>query len=149
MRKILKLTVSAAVLSFALTACGGSDSGAESSGEIDPMSDKGVGPVSSLTLGELDAALASSGEKLFNEKCSSCHKMEKRYIGPALAGVTQRRTPEWVMNMILNPEGMVQENEAAKKLLMEYSAPMANQSLTEDEARSILEYFRKVDSEQK
>ena len=43
--------------------------------------------------------------------------------------------------MILNPDEMVKENQAAKELLMEYISPMANQSLTEEEARSILEYF--------
>jgi cytochrome c len=57
-------------------------------------------------------------------------------------GVTDRRTPEWIMNMILNPEVMVAENPIAKKLLAEYLSPMANQSLTESEARAILEYFR-------
>jgi len=44
--------------------------------------------------------------------------------------------------MILNPEKMVAENEAAKALLAEYLSPMANQNLTEEEARSIHEYFR-------
>ena len=44
--------------------------------------------------------------------------------------------------MILDPELMVKENEIARQLLIEYSAPMANQNLTEDEARKILEYFR-------
>ncbi|MFO7674425.1 MAG: c-type cytochrome, partial [Lutibacter sp.] len=74
--------------------------------------------------------------------CSACHKISKRVVGPALAGITERRTPEWIMNMILNPEKMVVENAAAKKLLEEYLAPMANQNLTETEARVILEYFR-------
>jgi hypothetical protein len=37
---------------------------------------------------------------------------------------------------------MVAENPIAKKLLAEYVAPMANQNLTEAEARLILEYFR-------
>jgi len=46
------------------------------------------------------------------------------------------------MNMILNPDQMIKENPIAKKLFMEYLAPMANQNLTQDEARSILEYFR-------
>ena len=44
--------------------------------------------------------------------------------------------------MILNPEEMVAKNPEAKKLLAEYLAPMANQNLTEKEARLILEYFR-------
>jgi mono/diheme cytochrome c family protein len=115
--------------------------------ELDPMKDKGTGPISSVTLGEIDEEMAAEGQEIFKAKCSACHKMSKRFVGPGLAGVTERRTPEWIMNMILNPEKMVAENEAAKKLLAEYLSPMANQSLTEKEARAILEYFRTVPSE--
>ena len=47
------------------------------------------------------------------------------------------------MNMILNPDVMVQEDPIAKKLLMENNgSPMANQNLTNEEARAVLEYFR-------
>lgn len=110
--------------------------------ETDPMKDKGIGPVKELTLGDIDQAMADQGKELFATKCSACHKVDKRFVGPALAGVTERRTPEWIMNMILNPEVMVAENAIAKQLLAEYLSPMANQSLTEEEARKILEYFR-------
>lgn len=111
--------------------------------EIDPMSNKGIGPISSVDLGEIDPDLAIKGETEFKAKCTACHKISKRHIGPALKGVTQRRSPEWIMNMILNPEDMVQNDPIAKTLLIEYNgAPMANQNLTEEEARSILEYFR-------
>ena len=108
----------------------------------DPKTDKGVGPITSLTLGEIDPALAEQGKALFTAKCSACHKIEKRFVGPALKGAIDRRTPEWIMNMILNPDKMVVENEEAKKLLAEYLSPMANQSLKEEEARAILEYLR-------
>ncbi len=114
--------------------------------EIDPKDDLGVGPVKSLTLAAIDEAMAAKGKVAFKAKCSACHKFKKRYVGPALAKVTERRTPEWIMNMILDPEGMIKNNAAAKKLLMEFSAPMANQNLTEEEARSILEYFRQRDA---
>lgn len=110
--------------------------------KIDPMTDKGVGKIKSITLGDIDDAMVSEGEAIFKAKCTACHKISKRFVGPGLKGVTERRTPEWIMNMILDPELMVTENENAKQLLVEYSAPMANQSLTEDEARAILEYFR-------
>jgi len=109
---------------------------------VDPMTDKGVGPITSITLGEINQAMATEGEAIYKAKCTACHKLSKRFVGPGLKGITQRRTPEWIMNMILNPEVMVVKNAAAKQLLIEYSAPMANQSLTEDEARKILEYFR-------
>jgi mono/diheme cytochrome c family protein len=108
----------------------------------DPKTDKGVGPITSITLGEIDPALAEQGKALFTAKCSACHKIDKRFVGPALKGAIDRRTPEWIMNMILNPDKMVVENEEAKKLLAEYLSPMANQSLKEEEARAILEYLR-------
>lgn len=110
--------------------------------ETDPMKDKGVGPITSITLGEIDQKMADEGKAIFLAKCSACHKISKRVVGPALVAVTTRRTPEWIMNMILNPEKMVAENPTAKALLAEYLAPMANQNLTETEARLILEYFR-------
>ena len=110
--------------------------------EIDPMQDKGIGPIKSLTLGELDQALAEKGKDAFELKCSACHKVDKRFVGPAMKDIMTRRTPEWIMNMILNPDEMVKQNEQAKALFAEYLAPMANQNLTEEEARSILEYFR-------
>jgi len=113
---------------------------------IDPMKDKGVGPVKSITLTDIDEAVAIEGKAIFKAKCKACHRVGKRFIGPDVTGVTTRRTPEWIMNMILNPDQMVKENAQARQLLMEYSAPMANQSLTEDEARKILEYFRTLET---
>ena len=105
---------------------------------------KGVGPITKLVLSEeIDEDMAAYGLEVFNANCIACHKMDSRLVGPALAGVVERRSPEWIMNMILNPDGMVKENAAAKKLLMEYNgSPMANQNLTEVEAREVLEYFR-------
>ena len=68
---------------------------------------------------------------------------DKKFIGPAPKGIFERRSPEWIMNMILNPENMIQNNQEAKELLAEFNgAPMANQNLTQEEARAVLEYFR-------
>ncbi len=108
------------------------------------LSNKGVGPVKNLELPEtIDQAMAAEGQELFKTKCTACHKPTKKFIGPAPVGILERRSPEWIMNMILDPEGMVKNDPIAKQLLIEYNgSPMANQSLTESEARSILEYFR-------
>jgi len=103
---------------------------------------KGIGPVTSVELGEIDDALVEQGKELYKANCTACHKIGKRSVGPALKGVTERRSPEWIMNMILNPQEMVDKDPTAKALLAEYLAPMANQSLKEEEARAILEFFR-------
>jgi mono/diheme cytochrome c family protein len=108
------------------------------------LSNKGVGPIKNLELPEtIDQTMAATGEEVFKMKCMACHNPTKKFIGPTPLGVLDRRAPEWVMNMILDPEGMVKNDPVAKQLLIEYNGvPMANQSLTEEEARSILEYFR-------
>ncbi|PJA07707.1 MAG: cytochrome C [Flavobacteriales bacterium CG_4_10_14_0_2_um_filter_32_8] len=108
----------------------------------DPMKNKGLGPISNIELADIDQAIVAEGLKIFTEKCTACHNVGKRFVGPDLTGVTTRRTPEWIMNMILNPENMVANDPIAKGLLGEYIAPMANQNLTEEEARKVLEYFR-------
>ena len=109
----------------------------------DPMANKGVGPVTSLELGPLDQALADEGKALYDQMCVACHKPTEKFIGPAPAGILSRRSPEWIMNMILNPDQMLKEDPIAKDLLAEYNnVPMISQGLTEEQARKILEYFR-------
>ena len=111
--------------------------------EVDPMQNKGIGPITSVTLAaEVDQELAKKGAEVYKQMCSACHKAEKRFVGPAPKGILERRSPEWVMNMILNPQEMVEKDPIAKALLAEYLSPMANQNLTEEQARAILEYFR-------
>ena len=152
----MKLNYLAIVVSIALLAsCGNSEKKNQdektASGDSEmkvyenPLDDKGIGPVSSLELPtEINEELAVKGKEIFKLKCTACHKETERFIGPAPKGIFERRSPEWVMNMILNPEVMVKENDIAKKLLGEYIAPMANQNLTEEDARAVVEYFRTI-----
>ena len=108
------------------------------------MNNKGIGPISSVEFGdEIDADLAAQGEAKFNAICVACHMVDQRMIGPAMEGIYERRSPEWVMNMILNPDGMLKDDPIAKALLKEYNnAIMLNQNLTEEEARAVAEYLR-------
>jgi len=108
------------------------------------LDNKGVGPIKEMTFPEeIDSEMAARGEAQFNAICTACHMPEQRMIGPAMAGVYERRSPEWVMNMILNPDGMLKEDPIAKALLKEYNnAIMLNQNLSEDEARDLAEYLR-------
>ena len=108
------------------------------------LESKGVGPVTSVTLNDaIDQAMADEGKAVYDQMCLACHRIGKKFIGPAPDGILERRSPEWVMNMILNPEGMVKDDPLAKDLFMEFNgSPMANQGLTEEQARAVLEYFR-------
>ena len=112
--------------------------------------ENGIGPVKeAVKVGPVDKELAEKGEKLFAAKCTACHKFGERYVGPALGGVTERRTPTYVMNMILNPDGMYTRHPAARQLLGEYMTQMPNLGLPQDEARAIMEYLRTQPSSEK
>ncbi len=108
------------------------------------MDNKGVGPITTIDFGKtVDTELAAKGEKTYSTICIACHTAEQRLIGPALKGVYDRRSPEWVMNMILNPDGMLKEDPIAIALLKEYNnAVMLNQNLSEEDARAVAEYLR-------
>ncbi|WP_067034857.1 c-type cytochrome [Allomuricauda sp. CP2A] len=108
------------------------------------LDNKGVGPIENVDFGtEIDEEMAARGKAKFESICVACHMVDKRMIGPAMQGVYERRSPEWVMNIILNPDGMLKEDPIAKALLKEYNnAIMLNQNLTEDEARDVAEYLR-------
>ncbi|MEQ9105034.1 MAG: cytochrome c [Rhodothermales bacterium] len=134
-----------------LGACGsegGSDSSADGSaptaesGLTAVQLEHGLGPIAPFDLGPIDAALAERGADIFKMKCTSCHKMEGRYVGPPLGDITETRSPAYVMNMILNPQEMITAHPTAKKVFAEYLTPMPNQSLSEDDARAVLEYLR-------
>lgn len=118
----------------------------KTSSSADPMKSTGIGPVEKVELGEFDKTLAEEGKVIFKDKCTACHKPDKKYIGPAPKDILERRSPEWVMNMILNPTEMIQKDPTAKKLLAEANgAVMADQNIEREEARAILEYFRSIE----
>jgi mono/diheme cytochrome c family protein len=139
--------------SLVATACGGGKSeqapaagapAAAAEGGLTPFElENGIGPVKqAIQLGTIDPELAEKGKQVFEAKCVLCHKMTERYVGPALGDVTQRRTPTYIMNMILNPEEMYTRHPEARKLLAELMTQMPNLGLTQDEARQIVEYLR-------
>lgn len=102
----------------------------------------GIGPVSEeITIEEVDPELAQKGAEIFETKCSACHKMGDRYVGPPLGGILNTRTPTFVMNMILNPEEMIDEHPLVQELFKEYLTPMPNQQLSREDARAVVEYF--------
>ena len=133
------------LLLFGLVACGGSSSDSSDAASSDSESQATqVGPVQSVDLGPIDDALAAQGEEIFDTRCKTCHKLDEEHIGPTLRDVAERRDPVYIMNMILAPEDMIQNHPTGQKLFAEYGTMMTNQNLSRDQARSLLEYFRKV-----
>jgi mono/diheme cytochrome c family protein len=108
------------------------------------LNNKGIGPIESMRFDEtINQELVTQGATAFKQKCTACHKTNAKLIGPAMQGIYERRSPEWVMNILLNPTEMLKKDHIASALLKEYNnIQMLNQNLSEAEARAIAEYLR-------
>jgi cytochrome c5 len=145
--------------SLLFTACGGSQSSAPQGGDAqatsaassssgyDPKVGIGKYNSSNLTLGAtIDQTMAANGEKIYNLKCFACHKLtDEKLMAPGWKGITTRQTPVWIMNYILNPDGMIDKDPELQKQLAIFLARMPNQNLSDSDARAVLEFMRKND----
>jgi cytochrome c2 len=158
-RKKILLTILSGAIFFSV-ACNSNDKTKESATSADSSTTstatnegtnpKGIGPHQNVQLTHpLDEKMIAEGQNVYNLKCGSCHKLtNEKLVGPGWKGVTDRRTPEWIMNFVTNTEEMLEKDTAAQNLLEICLVKMPNQSLAENDARSILEFMRKNDGKQ-
>jgi len=145
------LVLSMGILGILMTSCGGGSSSDSSNSAADQSAvaadPRGIGEIRDVDLGAgVDPALAESGLAIVDMKCTACHQLnDKRLVGPGFQGVTNRRTPEWIMNMITNVDVMLDQDPEAQKLLEECLTRMPNQNITIADARGILEFLRQND----
>lgn len=96
-----------------------------------------------LALGPIDQAMADKGKTTYDVKCQACHSTgANRVVGPGWKGVTSRREPAWIMNMIMNTDAMLSADPEAQKLLEQCLVRMPNQNLSMEDARQVLEFMR-------
>jgi hypothetical protein len=97
----------------------------------------------------LNPEWVKGGQNIYDLKCLACHKLtEERLVGPGWAGLTKKRKPAWIINMITNVDVMLEKDEEAQKLLEQCLVRMPNQNISTEEARQVLEFMRKNDGEQ-
>jgi len=144
---------------FVMASCGQNASQQENSGSSSASveekkesgssydSTRGEGKFKNVAISEnLDKAMADAGEKVYNVKCASCHKLtDERLVGPGWKDVSVRRKAEWVMNFVTNTDEMISKDPAVQAQLEICLVRMPNQNLTDDDARSVYEYMRKND----
>ncbi len=108
---------------------------------------KGIGRFKDVQLSHpIDAAMASKGQSIFDAKCMACHKTDdEKLVGPGWKGVTDRHSPEWLMNFITNTQVMLDKDLTAQQELAVCVVRMPNQDLTDEQARQILEFMRQND----
>lgn len=151
-----------AISALIMTACGGSENktaGDNTTGSkpesmvgkspesYDPKRGEGKFSAENLKIdAAIDQKMVAAGSSIQEVKCASCHKVtEEKLVGPGWKGVTTRRAPEWIMNFISNPDPMIDKDPEVQAQLELCLVRMPNQGLTDDEARSVLEFMRNND----
>jgi mono/diheme cytochrome c family protein len=142
---------------FAITAfysCGGGSEPYKAEGTVKEgetktetaASPNGIGRFADKTIAAFNKAEAVEGKKLFESKCSACHKpTDEKVVGPGLKGVTSRRSANWILNMITNPVEMTQKDPVAKELLATHLTQMTNQDVNDADAQKLLNFLREND----
>jgi cytochrome c2 len=97
-----------------------------------------------------DEAIAA-GKTVFNANCKQCHKLDQKYTGPALRGITERQSVDWAYKFIRNSQGVISSGDAyANALYKEYNNTVmpSHEFLTDGDLNNLLayiEYGDKVD----
>ncbi|QJB30091.1 cytochrome c [Chitinophaga oryzae] len=91
------------------------------------------------------AADPAEGKKLFQARCASCHNVNKKLTGPALAGVDQRHSEAWILQFVKASQSMVKAGD--KEALAVYNANNQvampdHPDLSDDMIRDILAYVK-------
>lgn len=102
--------------------------------------------VTALLFGSLlfsQEADIQKGKSLFNSNCAACHKLKKRAVGPALAGVSQKYDKEWLYSWIKNSTAMIKAGDAqAIAIYEEYNKSVMTSfpQLSNEDIDNILAY---------
>lgn len=96
----------------------------------------------------LNAEWVTAGKGMYELKCQSCHRLtEEKLVGPGWKGVSKRRNPTWITNMITNVDMMLESDAEAQKLLELCLVRMPNQNITNEDSRKLIEFMRSNDGE--
>lgn len=93
------------------------------------------------------AADAANGKMIFSEICSHCHNSTSEdKIGPGLAGITERRTVEWIDAWLKDPAELVKTDDYAKKLRQgnKYGMTMPAMPIMKDDKKraDVIEFLK-------
>jgi mono/diheme cytochrome c family protein len=85
------------------------------------------------------------GKMIFMSRCAACHNVNKTLTGPALAGVDQRRSMEWIIKFVHSSQTLVKSGDKdAVSVFQQFNkVPMPDHpDLTEENIKSIVEYIK-------
>ena len=91
------------------------------------------------------AAPPDEGKNIFMARCAACHNVNKTIVGPALGGIDQRRSFDWIVNFVHSSQSVVKSGDAYAIALFEKfnKVPMPDHpDLTQDNIKNIVAYIK-------
>jgi cytochrome c551/c552 len=85
------------------------------------------------------------GKMLFTSRCASCHNVNKIVVGPALAGVSERHTEDWIIHFVHSSQTVIKSgDEKAVALYVKFNkVPMPDHlDLSAESIKGILAYIK-------
>jgi len=146
-----------AIFNYCIVGCNSNEQGSkenkpagtktDTSASEKAVNPKGIGKFSEIKLTHpLDKDMVGKGLAIYQAKCFACHKLtEEKLVGPGWKGVTNRRTPEWIMNFTTNTQVMLDQDAIARQEMVTCLVRMPNQDLKDEQARQVLEFMRNND----
>ena len=90
------------------------------------------------------------GKQIFKKKCKACHRLTgSKFVGPGLAGVTKRRSEEWLHKWIQDPKAMIKSGDpVAVEIRKKFKKTMRKYKLMQNEKNrdDIIAFLKKMDN---
>lgn len=98
----------------------------------------------SIALSTFAAPPSEEGKTIFAARCAACHNVNKVLVGPALAGVNERRSIDWIVKFVHSPQTIIKSGDPyAVALFTKFKIQMPDHpDLTEDNIKSVVEYIK-------
>jgi mono/diheme cytochrome c family protein len=89
-------------------------------------------------------ALAQEGKDLFQKQCASCHTIGGGDgVGPDLKDVGSKRSAEWLVRMITEPDKLTAEKDPTQvALVKKYGMEMPKLGVSRDDAQKIVTFLQ-------
>jgi hypothetical protein len=89
--------------------------------------------------------LPEEGRTIFMSRCAACHSVNKQLTGPALAGVHERRSIDWIINFVHSSQKVIKNGDKdALALYQKFNRITMpdHPDLTNDNIQSIVEFIK-------
>ncbi len=95
--------------------------------------------------GSVNANPIEEGKTLFMTRCAACHNINKPMTGPALAGIDEKRSLDWIISFVKSSQALVKSGDKDAVAVYEQfnRIPMPDHpDLTEENIKNIIDYIK-------